>query len=552
MKKYMTILVIFVLFIPMIQSTATIQNIAVQSTANRSRARGTLNVKFDFNVPIVILNISNETGYTNNMKDFVVIRNLGDIRVQVKLGFSATPANPNITCTFSKNNIVLDPEQDDVVYINISIAPGTISGRYEVTIHGKASPHPPPETNPIYLTQEYRFTVIVGGKAYRLDVKLRQPDGTPVRGLVRVAYIYENTLSFVYQDIGSDLFFFVVQGEYLIEVYFGGTKREERRIYVANNTTVTIQFSLIKLEDIEVISQPRSKTDTLVFRFTLINDDPLTYERIIRVMANLISTENGSTILSNVEIAELTIRSTMVETLIGVLPPPIGNWTNDTYILQLIAIDVKGANKTTVMANVSSEIEVIVIEKLVRIEEKYIPVFPFILAALIAGLIGFLAAKGTTRAIKPVSRAPFKIKRLGIIARGSLIGFYDFSKKRAMIMSDIDRTFPSLIALIRSMESLRPTSWVLETPMPLAWNIGREKFLIYPIDPEFSLLVSTDPRVNERDMKVLKNLMHIASYIKRIHSEAKLTYDYIMKHQREYRYYVRRIAEYISSAGLSI
>ena len=541
MNKYIIILLISTLFIPLVQSTISIPD-----------TKSTFNVKFDFSIPITILNISNETGYTNNMKDFVVVRNLGDTQVQVKFSFSATPANPNITCTFSKNDIILDPGQDDLVYVNISISPGTVSGKYKITIYGRAYPYPIPETNPIYFAQEYSFTAIVSGKAYRLDIKVRQPDGTPVQGLVRIAYIYEDTLNFIYQDIGSDLYFFVVQGEYLIEIYFGGTKREERRIYVANNTTVTIQFSLIKLEDIEVLSQPRSKTDTLVFRFTLINDDPLTYKRIIKVMANLISSENGSVILGDVEIAELTIRSTMVESLVGVLPPPTGNWTNNTYILQLIAIDVKNTNKTTVMANVSSEIEVIVIEKFARIEEKYTPLFPFILAALIAGLVGFLAAKGTTRVIKPVSRAPFKIRRFGVIARGSLIGFYDFSKRVAMIMSDIDRAFPSLIALIRSMESLHPTSWVLEEPVPLAWNIGKEKFLIFPVDNEFSIIVSTDPRVNERDMKIIRHLMHISLYVKKIHSEAKLTYDYIMKHQREYRFYIRRMAEYISSMKLSI
>ena len=259
--------------------------------------------------------------------------------------------------------------------------------------------------------------------------------------------------------------------------------------------------------------------------------------------------------MKDVKIAELTIRSIMVETIIGSLPAPEDGWENDTYILKLVANKtVSGGRKlehpVTVATN-TTEISIKIVISAPTIEKKYIPLTPLLLAALIAGLIGFLVARGTTKIIRPKSYAPFKIRRVGIIARGSLIGFYDFTRRIAMIMNEIDRYYPSLIALIRGMESLRPPSWVMELPLPITWNIWAEKFMIYPIDSEFSLLVSTDPRVNERDPKVIRTLQTLAEYVGRMHAESRLTYDYIMKHQREYRLYVRRVADMVRAMGLA-
>ena len=73
--------------------------------------------------------------------------------------------------------------------------------------------------------------------------------------------------------------------------------------------------------------------------------------------------------------------------------------------------------------------------------------------------------------------------------------------------------------------------------------------MLYPIDEEFSLLVTTDPRVNERDPKVIRVLEELARLVKQMHAESRLSYDYIMKHQREYRYFVRRIADTIRARG---
>ena len=504
-------------------------------------------VKFEFRIPIVFLNISNETGYTNNMKDSIVAHNVGDKDASIEYRYKVSPANPNITVEFSKNNFVLRQNQSVETYVNISIGKGTVSGEYLLTIKAIANPYPSTSGNTINCVQTYSIKIYVSGKAYRLQVITRQPDGKPAVSLIKVAYITNGTVNYIYQDYGYNITFYVVQGQYRVEAWFGGEKRAEETVNVTNNLTLILQYSLIRIRDIQVVSQPRSPQDNLIFKFTIENDDPLVYKRVVDIRAYLYRRGESEPLLSNIPIATITIRSTMTESLIGALPAPNGNWTNGSYILRLVAFcgDV-------VMENVSTEIAIVVIMRIVVVEQSYVPLIPLLMVALIAGLIGYLSAMKTTRIIRPVSRVPFRIRRIGIIARGTLLGLYDFTKRRALIMSDIDRLYPSLIALIKNMESLHPTSWVLETRLPLAWSIGVEKFLIYPIDEEFSVFISTNPRVSERDPKVIRSVRSIASYIKRLHTESGLSYSYIMKHQSEYRYYLRRIADFVRSLKLAV
>lgn len=512
-----------------------------------SKRAGELSVKFEFRIPIVFLNISNETGYTNKMKDSIVAHNMGETDAYIKYRYKVAPANPNITVDFVPNDFILPSNSSVETQVNISVREGTISGEYSLTITAVAEQYPPPTGNPISIMQTYSIRIHVSGKAYRLQVITRQPDGTPAASLIKIVYIANNTENYIYQDYGYNITFFVVQGTYRVEAWFGGQKRAEETINISGNLTLILQFSLIQIRDIQVVSQPRSPQDNLIFQFTVVNDDPLVYRRIINIEAYLYRKGGSEPILSNIHIATITIRSTMVESLIGAIPAPNGTWTNGSYILQLVAL-----SGDVVMENVSTEIEVVVILQGIVIEREYIPLIPLLAVALIAGLIGYFLARGTTRAVKPVSKAPFRIRRIGIIARGTLLGMYDFTRKRSLTMSEIDRVYPSLLALIKNIESLHPTSWVLKEKLPLAWSIATEKFLIYPIDNEFAMFISTNPRVNERDPKVIRSIRTVAEYTKRLHTEAGLNYSYIMKHQSEYRYYLRKIAEFIQSLRLSI
>lgn len=507
------------------------------------RERG-FSVRFEFKIPIVILNISNETGYTNNMKDSVIVRNIGDVSAYIEYKYRVAPPNANITVTFSSDSFILPPGGSVETFVNISVKPKTIAGRYSLSIIAIAQSYPPAQ-NPISYSQEYTLDIQISGKPYSLRVITRQPDGTPAYSDINVVQIYNGTENYIYRGFGCDLMFFVVQGTYRIEAWFNGKKRAEETINVTQNLTLTLQFSLIRISDIQVVSQPRSQQDSLIFRFTLANEDPLVYKRIVDVVA-FVHQKGKSQPVSSAHVATLTIRSTMVENLIGSILAPDGAWKNDSYILRLVAIcgDV-------VMENVSVEIPIVVIFTSIIIERGYTPLIPLLAVASIAGLIGYLSASVTRRRVRPVSRAPFRIRRIGIIGRGTLLGMYDFAKRREFIMSEIDKMYPSLIALIRSLESLRPTSWFLEEPLPLAWSIAMEKFLIYPISKDFTIFISTNAKVNERDPKIVRMIRMIAEFINRLHMESNLNYEYIVKHQSEYKTYLRKIAKFVQDAKLA-
>ncbi len=535
----------------------------------------TFNVRFKFDIPLRKFVVANDTGLPDARRGNITAINTGDIAVIVRFKYRASPPNRNISIKFSNNNITLYPGDKAIVGVNISVEKHTVSGEYNVTIIASALRYPETGPNPITLTQEYTFYVTVGGKACSFTVRLWQPEKkkeTQPWALMRIFYIYAGFENEIYRYFGPNATFYVVAGHYKIEVWYYGRMRAYVKINIISNQMIVLEesnvdveingnivdiiFSLITIRDIvPIFRQLRTKTESFIFKFTVRNDDPLIYENVIKIHVYLYKKADGS-LLGDKDIAELTIRSRMVEDVIGALDAPEDGWENDTYIVRLVAYKTRSGGidlaNPVVVANVSSEVQIEVIITAPIVEVKYIPLPPLLLAGLIAGLIGFLTARGTTKMIKPKSYAPFKIRRIGVIARGSLIGLYDFMRKVAMIMNEIDRHYPSLIALIRGMESLRPPSWVMETPLPITWNIWAEKFLIYPIDSEFSLLVSTDPRVNERDPKVIRTLQTLADYVGRMHRESRLTYDYIMKHQREYRLNIRRIADMVREMGLAV
>ncbi|MCR8432687.1 MAG: hypothetical protein QXH55_03550 [Candidatus Korarchaeota archaeon] len=538
-KAISLLLLLFLLtYPPQMSSKPTLDTMETQG-------RG-FSVRFEFKIPIVIINVSNETGYTNNMKDSIVARNVGNVSAYIEFKYKVTPPNPNITVEFSSNNFVLSP--DDVVetFVNISVKPRTIAGKYSLSIIATAQSYPPAAQNPISYSQVYTLDIYVSGKAYSLRVITSQPDGASVYSEINVVQIFNGTENYIYRGYGYDITFFVVEGKYRIEAWFNGRKRAEETLYIAQNLTLVLQFSLIRIYDIKVISQPRSQQDNLIFKFAVANEDPLVYKRVVDIVAFVYQKNGPNYVVSSAHVATLTIRSTMTESLIGSVPAPNGTWKNDSYVLRLVAFC-----ENVVMENVSVEIVITVITTGIIIERGYIPIIPLLAVALIAGLIGYLPARATTRRIKPVSRAPFRIKCVGVLGRGVLLGMHDFTKRKEFTMSEVDKIYPSLIALIRNMELLRPASWFSREHLPLAWSIVTEKFLIYPIDKEFAILLSTNAKVNERDLKVIRAVKTIAEFVRRLHAESELSYNYIMKHQLEYKVYLRRIAEFIRNMKLA-
>ena len=216
------------------------------SPRHRENKSSIFNVRFKFDIPLRRFAVANDTGLPDQRRGNITAENVGTVTTLITFKYRVSPANKNITIKFSLNNFVLNPGEKKIVGVNISVEKYTVSGEYNVSIIASTTQYPPPEPNPITFTQEYLFYIEVGGEACSFTVRLWQPDmkpSTQPRGLIRVGYISDNFVNYLYRDFGPNATFYVVAGHYMIEVWYRGTPRAHVKIYIVNKQTIMLEES---------------------------------------------------------------------------------------------------------------------------------------------------------------------------------------------------------------------------------------------------------------------------------------------------------------------
>ena len=244
-----------------------------------SNIRGGNLISVAWNIPRVIPVPGNKGGIIRGSNIYVRVKNEGEA-CRVSLSYVLRPNTDNITVSFSQKNFELEEGQTRTIYIEIVVMSGTIAGSYNLTLRLYAEAKS--NGNTISRAFEYQATIVVGGESYTLVVSLVQPDGSPIWGTVRLAYIYQGTLNYIFEDRGYRVIFYVIAGDYRIEASTGGYSVSQD-IHVDQDMNITLTMAAIRLEDFSVDLVPRDTMDPIIFHVYLVNDDPMAWGKRISI-----------------------------------------------------------------------------------------------------------------------------------------------------------------------------------------------------------------------------------------------------------------------------
>lgn len=439
-----------------------------------------------------------------NVTDDIIIQNIGDEPLLISLSYSLSPQELQgmIYVRFTRNNFVLDPSMLEGVGVNIIVEQGAYVGVYElsITVKGQAEVG---EGNPIVVTSVISTMIMVGQYSYNLTVRLKQPDGTPTMGLIKVSFYYQGGYIPLYQVKSSNYTFHVIEGRYLVEAFLGGMKRASQEVDVYQDTVVSLTYSSIYIKNLTVLLEPKNPRDSLVFKIDVQNDDPLIYHKEIAVTVNL-RNESGI-VVRNQTIAQLTIRSLVTKEILGFVRPP-DYWANGTYRLEVLLY-----SKSKILYNYTADIHVVVIAP---ISVQYIQQIPFhyiLLLTIVGMLFGFFGAKFALIRL----RGKLLPKTVGLLYGKDYVAYNVLAKifeDPEFISGDWNKALYSFRILAQRYLRSKKKEEKAKVAKFIVVTLNAEKWIFVPLIQEITMFLCIQSGINEYD--ILDKIEKLVGYFK--------------------------------------
>lgn len=456
-----------------------------------------------WNLPKVIPVSGVYGGVVGGSDIYVRLRNSGNVDVNVTVGWILNISTPNITVKLSRNSFTLPAGSTENVYVEISISAGTLPGVYGLTLWVHAQSRV--GGNTISKGYEFSSRIIVGEGAYALTVELRKPTGGFIFGLMRVSYIYEGSINRLFEARGYKVTFYVIEGNYRVEGFFGGML-VSKDVYVDRNMSVVLTISPILLDNFEIIETPRDLTDPIIFAVDVINKDPMTFNQHIELFYYLNDSANRS-IYERKNVASLTITGKSINRVRGHISSPSEGWSNGSYVLKLCIV----SNNATVYASTYViPIQVIIPPKEIIVRPPSI--LDQIKFSFLGWMLGFLISYFVfIRKMKARWYKSVKPRIIGVWAQAPLL-MYNVTTKSFM---DISETLVvEFVPLEAAITSAYNVYWGdLEKAAPVSFASPLERQIFYPVNEEFCIFAFYPLDTYEHDECVVKPLKKLAKKV---------------------------------------
>lgn len=446
---------------------------------------------------------------------FIKVINHADTEYSFETSSYVKPNNKNISVIFNPTTFSVKPHKEVTIYFELRVSQNIFPGTYNltITITGTTTAN----GNTIQQAQEYHIQIIVTGeKTYKVEVYLKQPDGSPVYGVLRVAYIYEDTVNYIYEDMGAHITLNLVKGKYKFEAIFEGVKKVEKEVFIDKDMSFDMIFSLIYISDVE-IQNPKDAESPLSFKFKLVNEDDFIFRKSVEILCSLFDKENNIPITSNMTIAKLVISGKSYNTLFGLIDPPSepnNGWYNGTFILTLVA----KSNKE-ILYKYSFEFSLVVVSPKPMVIVKNVGMPPEL---MIFGIAGGIAVGTMTQLL--LNKKLRKQKEIPRIVPPIKIGLW--SQIPRVIYNIVNKNYEDvhekvltsrILPLNIIIEVAYTNYWAnFETAIPVSMAVSNEKYVFYPITKKFALFLVFPPYVYEYDEKIIAALRNISKLVKEI------------------------------------
>lgn len=426
-----------------------------------------------------------------NATDSIRVQNVGTLPLRVTVSWRLYPEElqGKIRVGIKPSDFIIEPNELKAIIVNISVLPGVFVGLYNLSITINWRSADQQDGNIIVASAVVSTNILVGEHSYKLEVILKQPDGSPTSGMIRVSYFFRDQYVPIYQISATRYTFYVIEGRYLVEAYLGGMKRASQEVDVVNNdVVVSLTFSPIYISRFKILSEPKMVRDALVFSVEMRNDDPLIYKKVVELTVNMY--RGQELIVDNLSIATLTIRSNVIKDVLGFVEPP-EQWENGSYTIQLLIY-----SRGHILYNYSTQVSFVVYSPT---KTKYVSEIPFhmlVLIAILGVLFGFFGAK-----IAFKRAGWYKLPRtVGLIVGKEYIA-YDVWRKKfedpAYISGEWSKAFFAFSILARrywaKVEDIKKRRF-------LALTINAEKWVFYPVNRDVTMFMCIHSIVNEFDL----------------------------------------------------
>ncbi len=465
-----------------------------------------------------------------NATDTIGVQNVGDSALKVTVNWRLSPEElqGKIRISTTPSEFIIESGEYMVISVHISVLPGVFVGLYNLSITINWQSVEPQNGNIIIASAVVYTSILVGEHSYKLEVILRQPDGSPASGMIKVSYYFRDRYVPIYQIYATHYTFYVIEGKYLVEAYLGGMKRASQEVDVVNDVIISLTFSPIYISRFEIISKPMMVKDSLVFFTELKNDDPLVYRKVVSLTVSMY--RGTELIVNNKSIATLTIRSNVIKDVLGFVEPP-EEWSNGSYTIRLYIY-----SRGKILYNYSTQVNFVVYSPtVVRYIEK-IPLQMMIIVAILGILFGFFGAK---IAFRHIGRR-YLPRAVGLISGREYIA-YDVWRKRfedpAYISGEWSKVFFGFSILARrywaKVEDMKKRKLLVLT-------INAEKWIFYPISKEAIYFLCVHSALNEFDL--IEKLAKLKIYfVKKI--EAHSLYGVLMDPEETLKDIDKKITE---------
>lgn len=438
--------------------------------------------------------VPSQTEFVISGSDVYVYLSTGDSPANVSMSYSVYPITSFITMDFSENNFSLGAQSERYIYVRLQISKDTPDGTYNVTV--RVAVVIGANQNVINKAYEFIITVKVGGKAYGVNVFLRNPDGAPTYGLIRVAYLMNNNTNCLFEAYGYEAFFYLVEGEYLFEGVVGSFKIS-KVMNISSDINVTLVVSTIIIDSFAIVHEPEKPDDVFVFELVLKSIDPLAFNQNVSVFYDLVK-EDNETIVNRSMVATLLINGRTKARVRGIVEPP-GYWSNATYTIRIYVSSPK-----KILYTLEQPITVGVRISLMRPESE-IPAFVVILYPAIGGAIGALIMYVFLTRVAVIEigwRRRIVLRYLGIWNTFFLV-YYNVNRYKFLEIKDelMRRLLPLLAILPDALESAWKDN---ESPMPISALTQISRIIAYPIKNGFVVFGEFSPETFEYDKKILR------------------------------------------------
>ncbi len=423
-----------------------------------------------------------------NASGRIIIKNNGDKTCNVSLTYSLSPEElqGKIQIAIVPSYISIPPGEYRIAVVYIEVAPGVATGLYTLNIHLAFRTTTNGNGNQIVTSSTVSTKIMVGQHSYKLNVVLLQPDRTPTVGYIRVSYLYGGGFIQLYGQKAANFTFYVIEGRYLIEATLPSGRSASKEIEVSKDEKVEIILSTIFVQSVEIIKKPIDPRDSLIFRAEIVNEDPLIYKKTVTVKT-VLKNESGG-IVSNVTLAKLTIRSSVIKTILGFLSPS-KSWLNGTYTMEVV---IESAGKIFYNYTDKLTFRVFYPEGIVKVPE--VPFIYLLLTVLMSIIFGFLGAKFALLHF----RGKYIPKAVGLIYGKNIIA-YSMHARDFVIPEMVSGEWNKVIYGFNILS--RRYWWKKEKLSVLTLALNAEKWIFYPITKDVAYFVCVHSAFNEYDLR---------------------------------------------------